>query len=170
MNLMKHILSAILAIAFTQPAFAEKQAPETEGKEVLRRFLGTWDTNITNKGNGETFRTTGKRKWSKQGGVVIFDELDLSTNKEQHFLLTYDPAAKVYRGSFLNHAVVGTYLGTWDEKTATMTWEGSDSFGLRHRGTERFIDKDNVEWSLAFTDSSGKVVLELDAKSTRKKK
>ena len=139
-------------------------------RAILEMFEGTWDTTITNRANGQSIKTVGKRKWSKAGTVLHFEEMDLSTNKEQHFLITYDPNAKVFRGTFINHVVVANYEGKWDNKTTTMHWTGTDSFGSKHVAFDRFLADGKVEWSMVITSAEGKVVLELDAKSNRRDK
>ena len=159
------LLAASMISQSTNAADTPKRSAELQ---VLERFVGNWDTVVTDKSTGKKSKTTGQRKWSRKGHFVLFEEFDTSTKKEQHFLLTYDRAGKVYRACFINESAVQDYVGAWDEESDTMTWKGTDSSGNRHVGVERFIDRDHIEWSMVFTTPEGKVVLEVSAKATRR--
>ena len=163
-------LTVLAASIVSVTARADDASKRSAELQVLERFVGTWDSVVTNKATGKKSNTIGQRRWSRKGQFILFEEFDSSTKKEQHFLLTYDPTGKVYRACFINESVVQDYVGTWDGENDTMTWNGTDSFGNKHVGVERFIDKDHVEWSMVFTNPDGKVVLELSAKVTRRKK
>ena len=61
----------------------------------------------------------------------------------------------------------GENRGTWDETTKTFTWKGNLPNGVTSTQSHRFIDNDMQEWMLAFEDSTGKVLLDMDAKAKR---
>jgi hypothetical protein len=86
-----------------------------------------------------------------------------------HFLVTYDSKAKQYRACFINEEFTVPLLGKWDESTRTMRWKSSD-VAFKHDGVNRYVDKDTVEWTMTITSPEGKVVLELSAKQTRRRK
>jgi hypothetical protein len=170
MRLIAIMLTALTAATYCQVTDAQDATKRSEELRVLERFIGTWDSVVTNKTTGEKSNTIGQRRWSRKGQFVLFEEFDSSTKKEQHFLVTYDPTGKVYRTCFINENAVADFVGTWDGEKDTMTWKGSDSFGNTFVGVDRFIDKDHAEWSMVFKNPDGKVFLESSAKVARRKK
>jgi hypothetical protein len=145
---------------------APKRSAEVQ---VLDRFIGNWETEISVKPTGDKFNTTESRKWSREGTFVLSEDLNVTTKKEAHFLLTYDSNAKAFRACYIDEGNAVIFLGTWDEGSQTIKWASPDGAGAKHTGTYRFIDKDHVEWSMTVTGPDGKVVVELSAKQTRKK-
>jgi hypothetical protein len=169
MRLVAVILAA-LAAASAPPSSIADDAPKRSAElQVLERFIGDWQTEIIVKPTGEKFNTTESRKWSREGQFVLSEDLNLSTKKEAHFLLTYDPSAKVYRACYIDEGNAQIFLGTWDKDNETMKWTSPDGASSKHTGTYRFIDKDHVEWSMVVTGPDGKVLVELSAKQIRKK-
>ena len=161
---------AILAAAATPSKLAADDAPKRSTElQVLDRWIGAWESVVTNKTTGDKFNTVENRKWSREGKFVLSEDLNLSAKKEAHFLLTYDSNAKVYRTCFIEEESAAIILGTWDKETQTMKWNGTDGGGGKLTGFQRFIDKDQIEWSMAVTGPDGKVVVELSAKQTRRK-
>ena len=65
--------------------------------QVLDYLIGDWETVVTVRGTGEKFNSLQTRRWSRDGKFVLSEELDLSTKRESHFLVTYDAKAKHYR-------------------------------------------------------------------------
>jgi hypothetical protein len=131
-------------------------------------MVGQWETVITSKPDGETFRSVQDRKWSKQGEFVISEEINIATKKESHYLVTYDPNAKRYRGVFVDERNAVILLGTWNEEAQTMTWVSAEGAPAKHTATQRFIDKDHVEWSMTVTGPEGQLFVELSAKQSRR--
>ena len=170
---MRHLTLMLTAVALTA-SFRSLPADDTPGRsaelQVLDRFVGTWDCVVTNKTTSEKTKIVEERRWSRKGTFVLFENFDLTTKKESHFLMTYDPNAKVYRTCYLDASNTVTFLGTWDANTKTMSWRGNDGLGNRVTGADRFTNKENLEWSLVFTNPDGKVVTELAGKQTRRKK
>jgi hypothetical protein len=163
------IALAILTVAMAPPLNAGDPASRSAELQVLERILGDWETAITIKGTGEKFNTVEIRRWSKEGKFVLSEDRNLSSKKEAHFLLTYDPNAKKYRACFIEEGNAVLLLGTWDNDSQTMKWAGTDAAGVKHQGTYRFLDKDHVEWTLEVTGPDGRVLAELSAKQTRRK-
>ncbi|MBM4072408.1 MAG: DUF1579 domain-containing protein [Planctomycetes bacterium] len=169
MRLISIALTICILPSVPGPVSAQDAPKRSAELQVLDRFLGEWETVVTTKGTGEKSTSIQSRKWSREGKFVLSEEQDVSTKKESHFLITYDSKGKQYRACFINDECTVPFLGTWDEKAQTMTWKSSD-VAWKHHGIERFIDKDHVEWTMTFTNPEGKVVLELSAKQTRRKK
>lgn len=166
------ITCVLLAAAISCGTAKAEDIPKRSAElQVLERlFIGTWDSVVTNKTTGEKFNTIEKRRWSDKGKFVLSEEINLSTKKESHFLITYDPNAKKYRSCYIEEGGASIIDGAWDEETKTMSWSSIDVAGNRSAGKSRFIDKDHVEWSLVVTNSDGEVLVELATKQTRRKK
>lgn len=137
--------------------------------QVLDYLIGDWETVVTVKETGQKSTSIQTRKWSRDGKFVLSEELDISSKRESHFLVTYDPTAKKYRACFMNEGATVPLLGTWDESNKTMTWKSTD-VAFKHEGVHRRVSDDLVEWTMTVTSPEGKVVLDLSAKQTRRKK
>jgi hypothetical protein len=170
MRLITMTLSVLATATFAGNMNADDTPKRSAELQVLERFIGTWDTVLTNKNTGKKSNTIERRKWSRKGHFILSEDFDSSANKEAHFLITYDTKGKLYRGCWINENITSTLLGTWDEENDSMKWDGTDSFGNKLATTHRFITKDRVEWSTVVTNPDGKVVFEADAKQTRRKK
>ena len=169
MRLIAITITVLAAAGFAESANADDTPERSPELQVLERFIGTWDSVVTNETTGAETSTIEERRWSRKGQFVLSEDFDRLTKKEAHFLMTYDPNAKVYRTCFITEGSVAIILGTWDEDNDTMTWSGTDSAGNRLSGKSRFIVKDHVEWSMVFMNLAGKVVSELDTKQSRRK-
>src|SRR5262245_32606430 len=125
-----HTFSIALTVLISAsiPGFvsAEDTAKRSAELQVLDRFIGDWETTITNRATGEKTNTIESRKWSRGNKFVLSEDKDLSTKKEAHFLVTYDPKGKQYRACFINDEFTVPLVGTWDEKSQTMTWKSAD--------------------------------------------
>jgi hypothetical protein len=167
---MNWFVVAVLMTASLPGSVAAEDTPKRSAElQVLDRYLGEWETTITNKATGEKINTIQSRKWSREGKFILSEDQDVGTKRESHFLMTYDAKSKQYRACFINDEFTVPLLGTWDEKARVMTWKSSD-VAFKHAAVHRFLDKDTVEWTMTVTSPEGKVVLELSAKQTRRKK
>lgn len=140
--------------------------------QVLNRFIGTWDIiNVISPSGGDSSRQNlvSHRTWSQGGKFIRFDEALVKGGPEFHMLLTYDPVNKNYPATAMNGTTRITLTGTWDEKTATMSFTGTDETGTRCISTHRFIDKDKAEASGTFTDASDKVLAKISWNQERRK-
>ena len=170
---MRYLAISLTVLALTAPArvLSADDAPmRSEELQVLDSYVGTWDCVVTDKATAKESNSVEERRWSRKGTFVLFENFDLTAKKESHYLMTYDPNAKVYRTCYIDDSITMSLLGTWDARTKTMTWRGKDSNDNRVSGTERFIDEDNLQWSLVGTNPDGKVVGEFSGKQTRRKK
>jgi hypothetical protein len=165
---------AITLVLMTTTSFPRRLVAEDTPKkppelQVLDRFVGDWDDAITNKTTRQKYNAIEYRKWSPLGEFVISQDQNLSTKKEAHFLITYDPDAEVYRACFIEAASAALLLGAWDAKTQTMTWTSPPEVNVKFTGTHRFIDKDHAEWSITVTGQDGTVYAQMSGKQTRRK-
>jgi hypothetical protein len=144
---------------------------------VLDDMVGTWDEVMTNKEaewtpKAERSTSITKKTWTL-GGTVLRQEGTWNPAKTDFLsLVTYDPAAKIYRTWYFDAAggmPRGSTLGTWDEKARTMTWTGTDENGFKSVGKVKIVDKDTHEWTVVTTNPDAKVMLDLAGKCTRRK-
>lgn len=166
MRLIPFLLAVFLSTSLLGAGDAPKRSSELQ---VLEYLIGDWETVVTVKETGEKSTSIQTRKWSRDGKFVLSEELDISSQRESHFLVTYDSNAKKYRACFMNESVTVPLLGTWDESKKTMTWKSSD-VAFQHEGIHRRVSEDLVEWTMTVTSPEGKVVLDMSAKQTRRKK
>lgn len=165
------LMSVTVCVMASMSGTVSSQEPAKRSAElqVLDHFIGDWETEIAVKGTNEKSTSFQSRKWSREGTFVLSEERDLSTKKESHFAITYDSQGKHYRACFINENATVPLLGTWDAQSRTMHWKSSD-VSFKHEGANHFIDADHAEWTMTVTSPDGKVVLELSAKQTRRKK
>lgn len=164
------IALALFPILILNSPLSADDVPQRSAElQVLDRMVGNWETVITAKPAGETFKTVQDRKWSKEGKFVLSEDMNVETKEESHYLVTYDPNAKRYRGVFVGEKNAVILLGTWNEDSQTMNWVSAEGTPAKHTATHRFIDKDHIEWSMVVTAPDGKVLLDLSAKQTRRK-
>lgn len=164
-------LAAILIVtAFPIIIVKAQDAPKRSAElQVLDRYIGEWETVVTVKDTGEKLTSIENRKWSREGKFVLSENFDFLPKREAHFLFTYDSKAKQYRACFINEEFTVPLLGQWDEIQKTMRWQSS-GVAFKHDSVHRFIDNEHSEWTMTVTSPEGKVVLELSAKQTRRKK
>lgn len=161
---------AVLAITGFAAPFGAADAPKRSAElQVLERFVGDWETVVTNKVTGQKFNTIESRRWSRLGEFLLSEDQNLATKKEAHFLITYDPNAKVFRASFIEEASAALFLGTWDDKAQTMRWTSPPEVTVKFTGTHRIIDKDHTEWSMTVTGPDGTVFAALSGNQARRK-
>lgn len=164
------LIPLMVAVFVFASALNAGDAPKRSTElQVLDYLIGDWETVVTVKETGQKSTSIQTRKWSRDGKFVLSEELDTSSKRESHFLVTYDPMAKKYRACFMNEGATVPLLGTWDESNKTMTWKSTD-VAFKHEGVHRRVSDDLVEWTMTVTSPEGKVVLDLSAKQSRRKK
>jgi hypothetical protein len=164
-------LCSPVAVSADEPA---KPAPELR---VLEDMIGAWDEVMSNKPTewlpkAERSEAVTKKNWSLGGKFIRMEGVWKPAKTEFLSLVSYDPATKEYRTWYFDSAggqPRGSVRGTWDDKTRTMTWTGTDEAGNKTVGKSRIVDRDTHEWTFVTTDPQGKVVLDISAKNTRRK-
>lgn len=159
-----------VAVFFTalQADDMPKRSPELQ---VLERFTGTWEHELTIKPAGaeaSTINTVDYRFWSR--GETILQFSNPTDDPEFHMSLTYDPESKTYPGVILVGSTRATVSATWDAKKQTMIFRMKYADGSTYSGEHRFIGKDRAEASGVVKNWYGGVVLELQWKQKRRKK
>jgi hypothetical protein len=78
-------ISTVLAILFAAsvpPSATAQDAPQRSAElQVLGRYLGDWETTITNKVTGEKINTVQSRKWSRGGQFILSEDQDVATKR-----------------------------------------------------------------------------------------
>jgi hypothetical protein len=174
--------AAIVLVAWVVSGFqgrATADDPPTPSAElrVLEDMLGTWDEVMTNKPTEwkpktETATAVTKRTWSLGGKFIRGDGAWQPARNEFLHLMSYDPDAKAYRSWYFDSSGAmpgGMTRGTWDAKTKTLSWTGTDEAGNKTVGTHKIVDKDHTEWTMVVTASDGKVLLDFTGKCARRK-
>jgi hypothetical protein len=159
------VLAAIVFAATANAKDAEKRSAELQ---VLDRFVGTWDIELTIKIPGKeiaTEKSKETRKWSRGGRFVHFENQD---KEEFHMLLTYDAAAKNYPGVIIAGTFRTLITGTWDTDAATMSWTATFPDGAKFTGSHKFKDENHAETKSATRNPAGEIVMERTWKETRR--
>jgi hypothetical protein len=130
-------------------------AERSKELQVLNGWVGTWKQDVTIKTTGQKNSGIITRKWSSNGKFLLSEGVE--NGDEFHFLMTYDMKAQVYRTVFISASQVTEIIGTWDNASSTMTWDGGDQ-EIRLSGSYRLVDRNNAEWSLKAINRAGEVV------------
>jgi hypothetical protein len=170
-------LTLLALLVLTSPAAVRAADPPKPAHPFLAEMAGTWDDTITNKPSvwlpEAATQTAVTTKTLTLGGRVVRSEGTIAPADVQFLaLLAYDPQAKEFRNWYFDAAGTfprGTTKGTWDDRTKTITWAGTDEDGNKSAGTTRVVDKDTHEWTLTVTDPAGKVLLDMRGKNARRK-
>ena len=169
------IMLTIAAIAMTRPVIADDDANLSTELQILGRFVGTWDMDLTIKPTGgDVIKTkeTEIRTWSLGRTFVRFEDAkkDTSGGPEFHLFLTYDPDTNTYPGMMMFGKGRTLITATWDEATSTMTFKGtSPDDGNTFVAKNRFIDKNHCESTVVLKNAKGEVFMEQTYKQTRRK-
>ena len=171
----------VVAIAITQSAIADDKSKLSAEFQILDRFVGSWDMDVTIKPVGSdaiNVKGAETRRWSPGKTVVHFENAKVAGSNEAsvggpefQMLLTYDAAMKTYRGMMMYGAGRSLITGMWDEATSTMTFKGaSPDDGSTFVFKNRFLDADHSESTGIQKNAKGEVFMEQTYKQTRRKK
>lgn len=177
---MRQVIIGLFSLAFLcspVAVSADEPAKPVPELRVLEDMIGTWDEVMSNKATewlpkAERSAAVTKKNWSLGGKVIRMEGVWMPAKTEFLSLVSYDPATKEYRTWYFDSAggqPRGSVRGTWDDKTRTMTWTGTDEAGNKTVGKSKIIDRDTHEWTVVTTNPDGKVVLDISAKNTRRK-
>lgn len=169
---MRRIIAGGLSLMLLSVAQGQDKSPESK---VFNQWVGTWKTEFINK--PAEWNPTEKRmagnitcKWILGGKFVEEVGSSLGQGIEHRVLWGYDSQKKTYRYWFFDSTgTIGEGLGTWDEKTSTMTWKTDPGSGLVGTATHRFLNPDSYEWTYVIRDTQGKLYLDYQGKHKRVK-
>ncbi len=158
-------LAAMLIFAQTHYALeAASEAKESpaDGKQVLARFLGNWETHtkiyhlagpvreIETRGKATCEATLGGRFFEFRTQTVPPGEADLQ-------IMTYDAESRLFRQwVFSSDGYRHEATGTWDPATSTLRWTGKSgetTFVI----DDHWVSPDQLDWTLERKNAGGKV-------------
>ena len=158
------VLFAILLIT------ALNSAAISPGMKVLNRYIGTWKSNIVfqpaawSPRKEEVIGTT-KVEW------ILKDQFQTITRQsDKHEMLEiqrYDEESKKFhRWNFDANGGNSFWIGSWDNKSRTMTWEYVDfGMGVKGKMVDSFIAEGEYQTTTVMEDSSGRLLF-LDTHAT----
>ena len=156
-------------------ATATSRAAEAEGKKVLQHFVGSWQSEVTNK----------PAKWHPDGGkhtdreyttpvlkgqFILGRQVAKPGNVKSLWLLTYKPKSQDYLFWFFNSEGVlgGEWSGTWDKASQTWTGHAADTpAGWTSHVSDHFPDNKSVKVAIWMKDESGTLLM--DARATKRR-
>jgi hypothetical protein len=142
--------------------------------KILERMIGNWDATSVSKvaeWTPQEVRTTSKvtRKWILDG-YFVQDTAEISDGTQSIALTSYDPQMNAYRAWWFNsEGNKSKSTGQWDSGSKTISYTSDLGNGITVRNSVRFIDMDNEEWNVVIKDGDGKLYLDLNIKSKRRK-
>jgi hypothetical protein len=161
---MKRAIVLLVAICcLGQQASAAEPAKPPELK-VLERFVGIWDCEIITK--AAVWTPDEKREKAVEVNEMALDGWFLHGCSKTRdgktiavLMNTYDPAKKKYRIWRFAGRSCEELIGSWDEKTSTMTITAEAGHGIATKAEFRIIDQDHREYRVLAKDGDGKVYL-----------
>ena len=145
--------------------------------KILNRWAGDWNVDVkfeparwTPEGSEKT--ETKESKWILQNTFLEEIRHDSKPSIGEHRALTgFDMRKRLYRTWYFDsNGNRNTASGTWDEKTATMTWMSDLDTGGQLRATDRFIDADTHEYSIVIKRPDGELLMDGQAIHRRSEK
>ena len=139
----------------------------------LRRRIGTWSNKIVQK----------KSAWNPQQRTIMGKEniqwiLDdkfiqgdttMEDGTKGHWLMTYDPEAKVYRNWFFSSTSFpkGDSIGRWNSELEQMEFEFKFDENLYGQMRFQFVNDNKLEWEVTIHDDGGQLMMETIGVQTR---
>ena len=164
------LVMLILATAFfTDTAEPKSQSNE---KEVLSKWMGSWKTDIVVKPAAWTPKgykvsgTTGT-EWILRGQ---FQQISGNFGKQQiQEIQRFDHMSnRFHKWTFNSDGATSFWTGNWIEESLTMTWTYVD-FGLGLEGeiSDRFTSGGEYESTVVLRDGTGNTLLDVQSKHRR---
>lgn len=177
MRTISLLISALTVVLGSQATSGDDIPKRTAELQVLDRFVGTWDFEVTStpaNGQAVTGKTSETRTWTLGGTFVQFENAKTERPDEPEFqmLLTYDPATRTYPGFLMSGPSRSLVTGTWDQAKQTMTFRGksSDDSRIKFEYACRFIDDEHCETTGVIRSATDEVIVNQIQKQTRRKK
>ena len=150
-----------------------QSASQSAEEKVLNRWHGTWFSQVTINPSrwipeGTEQNEIKEVKWILNGRFQQIS--NRSDNHETHETQRYDRGQKKYqKWTFDTNGNQSYWLGDWDEKSQTMTWqfEGGE---LKGTMTDQFLFADRsvtYETKIVIKDGEGTMLLDILAQQTR---
>ncbi len=159
------VLTMVLA---TGPGFAKESADA----RVLDKWLGVWKHHTVVRPAAWSLIGTELSGRSRVEWILNAHYQQVSSRngeQETREIHRFDAKSGQYhKWAFDSDGGHSFWVGTWDEKTGTMTWKYMD-FGLGIEGeiVNRFTGVGEFETTLVLKDGTGNVLLDIRSKHTR---
>lgn len=139
----------------------------------LRRRIGTWSNKIVQKKsawNPQQRTVMGKEKiqWILDEKFIQGDTT-MEDGTKGHWLMTYDPEAKVYRNWFFSNTSFpkGDSIGRWNSELEQMEFEFKFDENLYGQMRFQFMNDNKLEWEVTIHDDGGQLMMETIGVQTR---
>ncbi len=161
-------------LLLTASTTASGPAMEAAGGKALDRWLGSWKSHVEFKPaawspTAGEMSGTAKAEWILNGR---HQEISSRTGEyENRELQRYEPGSgKYHKWVFSSDGSSSFWIGAWDGRSSTMTWEYVDfGAGLKGEIVDRFMGDGEYESTVLMKDSTGKVLLDVRSTQTRMK-
>ena len=158
------VLFAILLIATVNSAAISQEM------KVLNRYVGTWKSHIVFQPAAwsprkEEVTGTTKIEW------ILKDQFQMITRQSNKYeileIQRYDEGTKKFhRWNFDANGGTSFWMGSWDDKSRTMTWEYVDfGMGIKGKMVDSFTSEGEYQTMTVMEDNSGRLLF-LDTHAT----
>ena len=163
----------VMVVFVTSLIAATATARQSDEVKVLNRWIGDWKSEVVIK---PSRWIPEERQWIEENEVQwLYDRhmhmlLIKNHNEDQENLALqrYNHQRNKYEMWTYGSDVSSYYLGGWDEKSTTMTWEYVDfGAGIRGRIVDHFIGEGKWKQSVILKDKKGDVLLDIRVERTR---
>ena len=158
------VLFAILLITTVNSAAISQEM------KVLNRYVGTWKSHIVFQPAAwsprkEEVTGTTKIEW------ILKDQFQMITRQSDKYeileIQRYDEGTKKFhRWNFDANGGTSFWMGSWDDKSRTMTWEYVDfGMGIKGKMVDSFTSEGEYQTMTVMEDNSGRLLF-LDTHAT----
>ncbi len=158
------VLFAILLIATVNSAAISQEM------KVLNQYVGTWKSHIVFQPAAwsprkEEVTGTTKIEW------ILKDQFQMITRQSDKYeileIQRYDEGTKKFhRWNFDANGGTSFWMGSWDDKSRTMTWEYVDfGMGIKGKMVDSFTSEGEYQTMTVMEDNSGRLLF-LDTHAT----
>jgi hypothetical protein len=147
-----------MLVAAGLSARAQEAPKPTKEHAALKQAEGVWDATVKFGNDESKGEYIAKMDSSGLWLITTFKGTFGGQMFEGHGIDGYDPEKKKFVGVWADSMAPSlmTTLGTYDEKTKTLTMEGtgpSPSGPTKMRMVSKFVDKDTIDWAMYTGDS-----------------
>ena len=170
---MARFVSVLIVVLLAASSTAAEAVQSYKRIGELGRYLGNW------KVHSEIKSCVWVPKGEKRTGVTdaklilagkFVQSIERSEKQEQLQIAHYDQKKNAYLlWGFSSDGNTNFWVGTWDEKSKTMTWKLNYG-AIRGTMINRFLGPDKFETTVVVTDAKGRLLLEARGTETRVKK
>jgi hypothetical protein len=159
-------LGILVLAAVAGPAGAQEPVKPTKEHAVFKQLEGNWEATINADGQQSKAEYTAKLD---AAGLWLITTFKAQTF-EGHGIDGYDSAKKKYVGVWVDtmQDYVMNLEGAYDEKTQTLTMEGTakgmDGKPTKVRMTSKMPNKDTIEWAMFMPADSQQPMLTITYK------